>query len=170
MVNISAVMSEALAKSDLLWVRTPDRDRLCWFAVPGEDHALPTGTVVVVSGGGEPDLGTLPETVHLVLRSKGDGRRLLVLQARTEAIPADDERWGAAADLALSERLNAAAGTAARWRDDATIWLLTPFGQPLESPAADVPTDLVAGPVHPSPGATTVRRPWHLGGRGRRRR
>lgn len=170
MVNIGAVTSEALAKSDLLWVRTPERDRLCWFAVAGADHALPAGTVVIVSGGGEQRLGALPDVVQLVLRSKGDRRRLLVLQARAEALTAGDDRWSGASDLALAERLNASAETATAWRDGATIWLLTPFGQPVESPATDAPAELVASPVRPAAATTTVRRPWHLGGRARRRR
>lgn len=170
MVNIGAVTSEALAKSDLLWVRTPEGDRLCWFAVAGAEHPLPAGTVAVVSGGGEQDLGPLPEVVHLVLRSKGDRRRLLVLQARAEAVTAEDDRWTDASDLALAERLNTSSDTASTWREGATIWLLTPFGQPVESPAGEAPTDLVASPVGPAPAATTVRRPWHLGGRARRRR
>jgi hypothetical protein len=169
-VNIGAVTSEALAKSDLLWVRTPEQDRLCWFAVAGAEHPLPAGTVIVVSGGGEQELGRLPEVVHLVLRSKGDRRRLLVLQARAEAVTADDSRWDDAADLALAERLNASAGTATAWQEGATIWLLTPFGQPVEAPGGEVTTELVAAPVRPAPATTRVRRPWHLGGRAGRRR
>lgn len=170
MVNLSAVTSEALSKSDLLWLRTPERERATWFAVVGAGTDLPDGSVLLVSGGGEPDLGALPDPVELVLRSKGDGRRLLVLQARALALDPADERWQPAAETALAARLNAYDGTLERWREGATLWLLSPFGQPLDSPAAAPSTELVAAPVRPSAAAPQVRRPWHLGGRRTRRR
>lgn len=170
MVNLSAVTSEALSKSDLLWLRTPGHERATWFAVVGAGTDLPEGSVLLVSGATEPDLGPLPDPVELLLRSKGDGRRLLVLQARALALDPAEERWLPAAEIALAARLNAVDGTLERWREGATLWLLSPFGQPVDSPATTPSSDLVAAPVRATPAAPQVRRPWHLGGRRSRRR
>lgn len=138
MTDPAALTREALSRSDVLWVRAGGRDRLTWFAAPaGKDGPLPRDAVVLVSGGGEPDLGDLAGEVEIVLRSKGDGRRLLVVPARAETVGADDERWAPVAALAQAERLNARAGTVERWRDEATLWLLTPEGgtwAPVEHP------------------------------------
>ena len=62
-VNLSALTTEALSKSDVLWLRAGGRERLTWFAT-GEDQLA--GQVLLVSGGPEADLGPLPEQVELL--------------------------------------------------------------------------------------------------------
>nr|WP_257909939.1 hypothetical protein [Janibacter limosus] len=78
-VNLSALTTEALGKSDILWLRLPTGERMTWFATGSDDL---DGHVLLVSGGAEDDLGPLPEQLELVLRSKGNGGRLLTLRAR----------------------------------------------------------------------------------------
>ena len=164
-VNLTALMTEALSKSTVLWLRAGGRDRATWFAT-GQD-AL-EGQVLLCSGGPEPDLGDLPEQVELLLRSKGDGGRLLTLRAHAQALSPSSTVWEPAANALLGERLNAPAGLVDRWRRESTLWALAPFGLPLQSPGRPAPeaTQRVAGRVTPGSAGTRPRRPWHLGGRG----
>ena len=103
-VNLSALTTEALSKSDVLWLRVDGRERLTWFASGADELA---GQVLLVSGGAEADLGPLPEQVEVVLRSKGDGGRLLTLRARAQSIAVGNPWWEPAAAALLAERLNA---------------------------------------------------------------
>lgn len=166
-VNLSALTTEALSKSDVLWLRAGGRERLTWFAT-GEDQLA--GQVLLVSGGPEADLGALPEQVELVLRSKGDGGRLLTLRARAQSIAVGNPWWEPAAAALLSERLNAPGDLVDRWRESATLWLLSPFGTPVQAPGRPGPEGgaRVAERTTAGAAATRVRRPWHLGGRGTR--
>lgn len=167
-VNLSALTTEALNKSTVLWLRAGGQDRATWFAT-GEDELA--GHVLLASGGPEPDLGTLPERVELILRSKGDGGRLLTLRARAHAIDPGHPMWEPAAGALLGERLNAPADLVERWRTETTLWVLAPFGAPLQAPGRPGPDapERVAAPVTPGEGGTHARRPWHLGGRSRPR-
>ncbi|MCT1618824.1 MULTISPECIES: hypothetical protein [Janibacter] len=165
-VNLSALTTEALKTSGVLWLQLPGRERLTWFAT-GQDELA--GQVLVVSGGPEADLGPLPEQLRLVLRSKGDGGRLLTLHAAAQALSPGNPWWETAATTLLGERLNAPADLLDRWRAESTIWLLSPFGTPVQAPGRPEPEGdaRVAGPVTVGAAGTRVRRPWHLGGRGR---
>ncbi|MGO1166591.1 MAG: hypothetical protein ACTMHL_08230 [Janibacter sp.] len=165
-VNLTALTTEALNKSDVLWLRADGRDRATWFAT-GEDPLA--GQVLVVSGGPEADLGELPEQVEILLRSKGSGGRLLTLRARAEAITPASPAWEPAARALLGERLNAPAGLVDTWRTDSTLWALTPFGAPTQDPGRPgaKATTRVAGRITTGEGGTRPRRPWHLGGRSR---
>src|SRR5699024_4788920 len=164
-VNLSALTTEALNKSDVLWLRVSGRDRATWFAT-GEDELA--GQVLLVSGGPEPDLGDLPEQVELVLRSKGAGGRLLTLRAHAEALVPGSPVWESAARSLLAKRLNAPTGLVDTWRGASTLWFLAPFGAPVQSPGRPGPgaTARAAARITPGEGGTRPRRPWHLGGRG----
>lgn len=166
-VNLSALTTEALNKSTVLWLRAGGRDRATWFAT-GQD-AL-EGQVLLCSGGPEPDLGDLPEQVELVLRSKGDGGRLLTLRAHAQPLSPGSSVWEPATTALLGQRLNAPSGLVDRWRHESTVWALAPFGLPLQSPGSPGPdaTDRVAARITTGEGGTRPRRPWHLGGRSRR--
>ena len=168
-VNLSALTTEALSKSDMLWLRVDGRERLTWFAT-GTGRL--EGQVLLVSGGPEADLGPLPERLDVILRSKGDGGRLLTLHARAEHLEPGNLLWGEAANALLGERLNAPADLTARWRRESVVWALALFGAPEQSPGRPGPhgSALVAAPVTPGEAGTRVRRPWHLGGRRARRR
>lgn len=167
-VNLSALTAEALNKSGVLWLRLPGGDRLTWFA-NGTDEL--EGQVLLVSGGPEEDLGPVPERVELVLRSKGNGGRLLTLHARAQVVDPDDPQWPLAATALVGVRLNAPAGRREAWRTGSTIWRLAPFGAPLQSPGSsgELGSERVAAPVTAGSAGTRVRRPWHLGGRSPRR-
>src|SRR5699024_855220 len=103
--------------------------------------------------------------------SKGDGGRLLTLRARAHAIDPGHPMWEPAAGALLGERLNAPADLVERWRTETTLWVLAPFGAPLQAPGRPGPDapERVAAPVTPGEGGTHARRPWHLGGRSRPR-
>lgn len=166
-VNLSALTTEALNKSGVLWLRLADRERLTWFATGSEDL---DGHVLLVSGGAEADLGPLPEQLEIILRSKGDGGRLLTLRARTQTITPDNPWWQPATTALLGERLNAPADLLDRWRSESTVWLLSPFGAPVQAPGRPGPqgSERVDAATTVGAAGTRVRRPWHLGGRARR--
>ena len=168
-VNLSALTTEALNKSDMLWLRVDGRERLTWFATGTGDLE---GQVLLVSGGLEADLGPLPEQLEIILRSKGDGGRLLTLHARVQQIEPANPLWDETANALLGERLNAPADLTSTWRRESTLWALALFGAPLQSPGQPGPdgSSLVAAPITVGEGGTRVRRPWHLGGRAKRRR
>lgn len=168
-VNLSALTTEALNKSTVLWLRANGRDRATWFATGEDDLA---GRVLLASGGPEPDLGDLPEEVQLILRSKGDGGRLLTLRAEARTIDPDNPLWEPAARSLLGERLNAPQDLIEQWRTETTLWSLALFGAPLQAPGAPAPdsTARVDAPITTGEGGTHPRRPWHLGGRSRTRR
>lgn len=165
-VNLSALTTEALSKSGVLWLRLAGGERLTWFATGSDDL---DGHVLLVSGGAEADLGPIPEQVEVVLRSKGDGGRLLTLRARAQPLPPDNPWWEPATTALLGERLNAPADLLDRWRESSTVWLLSPFGAPVQAPGQPGEGGRAAAPVTAGEAATRVRRPWHLGGRGARR-
>lgn len=164
-VNLSALTTEALNKSTVLWLRSGGRDRATWFAT-GEGDL--DGQVLLCSGGTEPDLGELPEQVEILLRSKGDGGRLLTLRARAQRLAPGSPVWEPAARALRGERLNAPSDIVDRWREASTLWALAPFGAPVQSPGRPGPDAVtrVADRVTTGEGGTRPRRPWHLGGRG----
>lgn len=168
-VNLSALTTEALNKSTVLWLRANGRDRATWFAT-GDDELA--DHVLLASGGPEADLGPLPKEVQLILRSKGAGGRLLTLRAEAATIDPGNTLWESAAHSLLGERLNAPRDLLEQWRTETTLWSLSPYGAPLQAPGtpgADS-TSRVDAPITTGEGGTRPRRPWHLGGRSRTRR
>ena len=161
--NITALVGESMTKSGVLWVEVPrDRAWPVWFAWAAP-HAY------VVNGPGEQHLPWLPEEVVLVLRSQDTGGRLLRVRARARVLADTTPDWDTAVAALLAGRLNAVGDVVSRWRDECAVTSLTPFGNPLEGPGS---YDDASGAAPPPPTrATTTRwRPWHLGGRPKRRR
>jgi hypothetical protein len=162
-LNVTALFAEAATKSGLMWVQPPgDRAWPFW-------HAWADDTVYAVSGPGEQTLPWLPAEVHLILRSKDTGGRLLTVQATVQEIGPADQGWVAATDALRAGRLNAPDDAVERWARECTVRALRPFGTPVEAPGS-YPTTSGAAPVPPTEATTANWRPWHWRGRPRRRR
>ncbi|MDQ6895849.1 MAG: hypothetical protein M3171_04465 [Actinomycetota bacterium] len=166
LTNVTALVGEAMTKSGVIWVEIPgDRAWPVW-------HAWVAPTAYVVNGPGEQHLPWLPEEVVVVLRSQDSGGRLLRVKARTRVLTAtdpDSSGWVTAVTALQAGRLNAVDDVVERWRTQCAVTALTPFGNPVEGPGHYLDGSGAAAPA-PSR-ATTVRwRPWHLGGRPKRRR
>ncbi len=158
-VNLSALLSEALSKSDVCWIRTPTWTRAVW-------HAYDREAVLIVTGPGEQSLPALPDEVELILRSKDAGSRLLRTSAKAVVLPPEHPMWPAAAAALAAERLNATDDQLTRWRESATIYVLHPYGLPIERPG-EYAVAPAAEAVHPAAATTSGWRPRHLGGRAR---
>jgi hypothetical protein len=167
---VTRLLAEAASASAVLWVEVPGAGTFpVWFVWhDDEDPRGPGPAAYVVSGPGEQRLPHLPAEVAVVLRSKDTGGRLLRLQAGAEEVTPEDHRWDAAVEVLGPHRLNATGDVAARWREGCTIWVLRPHGRPAEAPGRYA-GDVRSVTVTPAPGTTARWRPWHLGGRSRRR-
>lgn len=94
------LVSEALSKSGMLWIRTPERTWPVW-------HAHHEGRAYVVSGPGEQALpDPLPEVVELVLRAKDSRARLLTVPAMTHHVRPQSPEWEPATSALQGARLN----------------------------------------------------------------
>ncbi|HET8594595.1 MAG TPA: hypothetical protein VFM07_05055 [Intrasporangium sp.] len=160
-VNASALLAEAMSKSGLLWVETPDERT--W----GVWHVWADDTAYVVSGPGEQALPWLPDEVRIILRSKDTGGRLLTTRARATVVDPGTPEWTTAADLLKAARLNAVDDSVTRWAEQCTITALRPFDQPIEGPGHYDSASHRAEPVE-TPATTASWRPWHWRGRHRR--
>lgn len=155
-VNVTGLLAEAAAKSDILWVEVPgDRSFAVW-------HAWDTDRFYLVSGTGEQLLPPLPEVVNLILRSKDSGGRLLTVQATAHLLAPHTESWEGAVTALAAERLNATGDVAARWAESASVYALHPFGEPLAAPGRHS-QESGRTPLVPAPATTVGWRPWHAG-------
>ncbi|MFI6904235.1 hypothetical protein ACIBKY_23440 [Nonomuraea sp. NPDC050394] len=113
------VIEEGAKKSGVLWL-TLDRPRLAW-------HTLHEGAVYLVTGGGEQELPGLAERseVHVTLRSKDNGARLVEFDAPVTVIDPSTEPEAVAA--LAKDRLNApdTEHLTDRWARDSTIIRIT---------------------------------------------
>ena len=161
--NITALVGEAMTKSGIIWIEVPgDRAWPVW-------HAWVAPNAYVVNGPGEQHLPWLPEEVVIVLRSQDTGGRLLRVKARARVLTDSDAEWQTAVIALQAGRLNAVDDVVERWRAECAVTALTPFGNPVEGPGSYADGSGAAPP--PPSRATTVQwRPWHLGGRPKRRR
>jgi hypothetical protein len=161
--NITALVNEAMTKSGVIWIEIPgDRAWPAW-------HAWVAPNAYVVNGPGEQHLPWLPGEVVLVLRSQDTGGRLLRVRARARVLIDTEPEWQTAVTALAAGRLNAVDDVIERWRTECAVTALTPFGNPVEGPGAYADGSGAAPPA-PSRATTTTWRPWHLGGRPKRRR
>jgi hypothetical protein len=146
-----ALVDEALKKSGLIWIRTPDSPagQAVW-------HSWLDGAIYLVTGGEEqPDPGLLDVGVA---RSKETTSRLVTFAAAVEPLRPEAPDWvPAVADLAKT-RLNLHDGENVpdRWATDARyrLYRLSPVGPLLEGPGAYPTESHRAAPV--PTGATTA--------------
>ncbi|HEU5143934.1 MAG TPA: hypothetical protein VFT81_02065 [Dermatophilaceae bacterium] len=161
-VNASALVSEAMSKSGIIWVDVPgDRAWPVW-------HVWVEDTAYVVNGPGEQDLPWLPSEVSLILRSRDTGGRLVMVRALTKVLEPGTPEWQAAAEALRAERLNATDDSLTRWAQSCTITALHPFDAPLEGPGGYAADDRRAQ-APDTPATTRAWKPWHWRGRGRSR-
>lgn len=128
----SAAITEGAKKSGICWLAL-DRTRLAW-------HTWHEGAIYVVTGGEEQRLPGLAEreSVHVTLRSKDNGARLVDFDAVVTVV---DQRAEPAAVAALvKDRLNApdSEHLADRWASGSTVVRLTP--QPARTGSASSAT------------------------------
>ncbi len=162
----AALLAEAASKTGLVWLRPAGQQR-AWPAW----HVWHEGAVHLVSGPGEQQLPPLAGEVDLLVRSKDTGQRLLTVPALATTLSPDDERWLPAATALAASRLNSPVPPAelpARWQAGATVTRVEARGAATERPGS---YDDASGAAEPPPaeGTTSTWRPWHLGGRRRRR-
>ncbi len=169
-VNVTRLLAEAASKSGVMWVEVPGKgSHAVWFVWHDDEDPRGAGPAAyVVSGIGEQTLPHLPADVGVVFRSKDSGARLLALSATARELDPASPEWERAAELLRAERLNATGDVVARWREGATIHVITPHGRPDEFPGSYA-VDAGRVTVTPARGTTARWRPWHWRGRGRGR-
>jgi hypothetical protein len=162
--DLSILLSAAAKKSGLLWIDVPgDRAWPAW-------HVWLDGTAYVVTGPGEQSLPVLPAELAVTFRSKDTGGRLVTVPAQASVVRPDDPRWEDATTALKASRLNSPAGDiVARWATEATVYALTPHGDPLEGPGSYSQESRAAQPAQ-TPATTSTWHPWHLKGRPKWRR
>lgn len=155
-VNVTALLAEAATKSDIMWIDVPgERSFPVWYA-------WVTDRFYVVSGEGEQMLPPLPEVVHLILRSKDSGGRLITVTSTAHLLPPHTPSWETAVAALAAERLNATDDVAARWAQSGAVHALHPYGQPVAAPGSQS-DDSGRTTLLPAPATTLGWRPWHAG-------
>ncbi len=160
-----ALVAEGCTRSGVVWLRPAgvERHHLAW-------HVWHENAVHVVAGGGEQELPALTGAVEVVVPSKDAGSRLATVLAEGRVLAPGTGEWSAAVQALSAKRLNDRdlPGQRDRWARSATVTRLEPVRLLGAGAGGD---DTPAGRVRPpAEGSTTGRRPWHLGGRSRRRR
>lgn len=160
--QVLALIEEATKKSGLVWLQ-PDgrRTQAVW-------HLWHEGSAYVLSGGDEqpaPGLGSA-ELMTVAVRSKDNGGRVVVWEARVELVPPESDVWRDVVPLLQAKRLNLPDGEAApaRWAGASAVHRLAPTGRLLESPTDP---DNSAGAAAPpeTPATSRVPIPFTLGRR-----
>ncbi|RVX44604.1 hypothetical protein EDD27_7347 [Nonomuraea polychroma] len=120
MSDITAAIEEGAKKSSILWL-TLDRPRLAW-------HAWHDGAIYLVTGGEEQRLPGLEalERVHVTLRSKDNGARLVEFDAAVSVV--DQAAAADAVAVLAKERLNArdSEHLTERWARESVVLRLSP--------------------------------------------
>ena len=132
----TAVLSEALKKSTVVWVQVPGPAGTGDKAVPAWFGTL-EGRVYVLTGGSEQHIRGLEDTnrVLLTARSKDLQSLLTTVEASARVVPASDPLFNRLVPVLLPRRLNLRDGDAAadRWRKECTLVELTPSAVPAEA-------------------------------------
>lgn len=160
-----ALVAEGCTRSGVVWIRPEggERHHLAW-------HVWHENAVHVVSGGGEQALPELTGAVEVVVPSKDTGVRLVTALAEARVLAPGTGEWTNAVQVLAAKRLNVhdPSEQRDRWARTSTVTRLEPV-RVLGAGAGDDSTP--AGAVRPPvEGSTTGSKPWHLGGRARRRR
>ncbi len=156
-LNITALFTDAVAKSAVCWIQIEDRAYAVW-------HVWDRDALLVVTGPGEQTLPPLPDQVLVIVPSKDTGGRLLSIRAHAVLVPPTDPAWETAVAALAAKRLNATDDLPARWRETGTIYAIHPFAAPVEQPGAYA-QDSGAARVTAGRGTTVTWRPTHLRGR-----
>lgn len=162
---MTALVTEAAAKSSLLWVRpAPGRAWAAWYV-------WLDGAAYLVSGPGEQQLPPLTGAVDVILRSRDTWARLLTLRATATAVTPDDPAWPAVTTALKAQRLNAPDPDRLiqRWAESNAITRLTPTGGVVEQPGQYDDSSGAAAPP-PTEATTSGWAPWHVRGRRNTRR
>ncbi|MFP5345928.1 MAG: hypothetical protein ACLGIA_02710 [Actinomycetes bacterium] len=165
-VPAEALVGAAASKAGLVWVSAAGQRALPLW------HVWHDAAVLVVVGGEEqPD--PVPEGADVVevrVPSKDNGSRLVTFRARVEHVRPDDDRWEASVFRLRGDRLNAldADTMVERWAASSRVLRFVPTGELLEKPG-DYDSSSEAAPPPDTPATTVSWRPFHLGGRKRRR-
>jgi len=158
------LVDQGCRRTGVVWVRPFDDGRLrpAWHTWDGE-------AVLLVSGPGEQSLPGLTGLVEVVVPSKQTGSRLVTFAARAEQPAPGSPQWEQAATALAAVRLNGLgpAAQVAAWAGTCTVTRLVPLTV-LSAGAGGTAEPSGAAAAPPNPGTTVTRRPWHLGGRGRR--
>ncbi|MFG2005881.1 hypothetical protein ACGFNU_42700 [Spirillospora sp. NPDC048911] len=162
-----ALVEEAGKKSGLLWLALPGlpQPRAAW-------HLWHEGSAYVLTGGeGEQPLPGLPEAeqVHVTLRSKDKGGRLVSFVATCDPVQPGSELWSTVAPLMAKDRLNASSheGQIDRWAVESYIMRLTPTDEITEAPGGYSGDYADVRPV-PTPATTAGPPPRMYGGKKRK--
>jgi hypothetical protein len=165
--HLPALIAELANKSDVVWVAVPGRPVQALWNVWHDD------AIALVTGGMEQNDPGLSdgETVEVVLRSKENRARGVVVRATTERLIPASEAWVAAASALHPKRLNPPDGEAQpdRWARESTLWLLRPTADVVEQPGAMSAVSHRAE-VTETKATTLSRRPFHAGRATKKRR
>jgi hypothetical protein len=139
---------------------------IAWFSVDGGPaRALwcltVDGEICLVVGAGEQELPGLAEATSLTVTLRGDhGGGIATFPVTAERIRPESERWEKVAPQLAGKRLNSsgpAEQVVARWAREASIWALTPAGEPRPRDSSGE----FAAP-RPSSAANATRKPFKL--------
>jgi hypothetical protein len=159
-----ALIAEACSKSGVVWVRPLEdaRKHLAWQVW----HA---DAVHLVYGVGEQMLPMLSGHAEVTVPSKEDRSALVVFLAAAQVLAPHSPPWDVAVTALSAARLNAQEpeGQRERWASGCLVSRLEPV-HVLAIGAGQRGAPDQAEPPAGNPGTTTVRLPWHLGGRRRR--
>ncbi len=176
-VMAEETLDKALGKGAVMWIVIPKVNPVSRLkkiknrprGLVYDNHQQPAwfvfekGTIYVFSGPTEQQIAGLDPTteqVEIVARSKDMRSAVVRTKANVEVIPTDDPRWDGIAETGMGKRLNLPDGEAAkdRWRNNCTLYALTPVfaGAPVAGP--DAPAATAAAATEPTPEKAAVKK------------
>ncbi len=162
-----ALIDEACRKSSLVWLRPAGADR-----AQGVWHVYVDGAVHLVTGGLEQPVPELTDgaEVHVTVRSKDTGGRVVTYRGTVSTISPDDQAWDTVVTELHAKRLNPPDGEEqpARWARESRVVRIEPVGALVEGPGHLSQRSHAAEPAS-SPATTRGPLPFVVGRRARRR-
>ena len=144
-VMAEETLAKALGKGAVVWLQIPKKKKVSRLkkiknrprGLVYDDHQQPvwfifdSGVIYVFSGPTEQQVvGLTPELEELKIIARSKDLRSAVVRttATIEVVPPDDPRWASAAEAGMGKRLNLPDGEGAieRWRQNCTLYALTP--------------------------------------------